>query len=132
MRISDWSSDVCSSDLPKPTFALAGPAPTVDVDEEDDVFERVATPRKTVSNEPKPPINIQTPKPAPAQRPMAPVSQDDLFGHSSLPSPDLLNPIPASQGQKIDKAALERTARLLESVLDDFHVKGNIVERSEE
>ncbi|APL95854.1 DNA translocase FtsK [Sphingobium indicum] len=114
--------------LPKPTFALAGPAPTVDVDEEDDVFERVATPRKTVSNEPKPPINIQTPKPAPAQRPMAPVSQDDLFGHSSLPSPDLLNPIPASQGQKIDKAALERNARLLESVLDDFHVKGNIVE----
>ncbi|EPR19019.1 cell division protein FtsK [Sphingobium indicum IP26] len=114
--------------LPKPTFALAGPAPTVDADEEDDVFERVATPRKTVSNEPKPPINIQTPKPAPAQRPMAPVSQDDLFGHSSLPSPDLLNPIPASQGQKIDKAALERNARLLESVLDDFHVKGNIVE----
>ncbi|BAI98353.1 DNA segregation ATPase FtsK [Sphingobium indicum UT26S] len=114
--------------LPKPTFALAGPAPAVDADEEDDVFERVATPRKTVSNEPKPPINIQTPKPAPAQRPMAPVSQDDLFGHSSLPSPDLLNPIPASQGQKIDKAALERNARLLESVLDDFHVKGNIVE----
>ncbi|KEQ54100.1 FtsK/SpoIIIE family DNA translocase [Sphingobium chlorophenolicum] len=114
--------------LPKPTFALAGPAPVVDADEEDDVFERVATPRKTVSNEPKPPINIQTPKPAPVQRAMAPVSQDDLFGHSSLPSPDLLNPIPASQGAKIDKAALERNARLLESVLDDFHVKGNIVE----
>ncbi|AEG49873.1 cell division protein FtsK/SpoIIIE [Sphingobium chlorophenolicum L-1] len=114
--------------LPKPAFALAGPSPVVDADEEEDVFERVATPRKTVSNEPKPPINIQTPKPAPAQRPMAPVSQDDLFGHSSLPSPDLLNPIPASQGAKIDKAALERNARLLESVLDDFHVKGNIVE----
>ncbi|UZW54564.1 DNA translocase FtsK 4TM domain-containing protein [Sphingobium sp. JS3065] len=114
--------------LPKPAFALAGPAPVVDADEEDDVFERVATPRKTVSNEPKPPINIQTPKPAPVQRSMAPVSQDDLFGNSSLPSPDLLNPIPASQGAKIDKAALERNARLLESVLDDFHVKGNIVE----
>lgn len=116
--------------LPRPAFALAGPAPAVDADEEDDdeVFERVATPRKTVTNEPKPPINIQTPKPAPVQRSMAPVSQDDLFGNSSLPSPDLLNPIPASQGAKIDKAALERNARLLESVLDDFHVKGNIVE----
>ena len=45
-----------------------------------------------------------------------------------LPSPDLLNPIPVNQGGKIDKAALERNARLLESVLDDFHVKGNIVE----
>ncbi|PJG48123.1 cell division protein FtsK [Sphingobium sp. LB126] len=114
--------------LPRPAFALAVPAPVVDADEEDELFERVAAPRKTVSNEPKPPINIQTPKPAPVQRSMAPVSQDDLFGNSSLPSPDLLNPIPASQGAKIDKAALERNARLLESVLDDFHVKGNIVE----
>ncbi|HJT40818.1 MAG TPA: DNA translocase FtsK 4TM domain-containing protein [Sphingobium sp.] len=114
--------------LPKPSFALAGGGVPVDLDEEDDVAERVVTPRRTVTNEPKPPINIQTPKPAPVQRPMAPVSQDDLFGNSSLPSPDLLNPVPASQGQKIDKAALERNARLLESVLDDFHVKGNIVE----
>ncbi len=114
--------------LPRPAFALAGPAPVVDADEDDEPFERVATPRKTVTNELKPPINIQTPKPAPVQRSMAPVSQDDLFGNSSLPSPDLLNPTPASQGQKIDKAALERNARLLESVLDDFHVKGNIVE----
>ncbi|WP_242126782.1 DNA translocase FtsK 4TM domain-containing protein [Sphingobium sp. Sx8-8] len=112
--------------LPRPAFALAGPAPAGD--EEEEVFERVAAPRKTVSNEPKPPITIQTPKPAPVQRSMAPVSQDDLFGNSSLPSPDLLNPIPANQAQKIDKAALERNARLLESVLDDFHVKGNIVE----
>ena len=114
--------------LPKPSFALAGGGVPVDLDDEDDVAERVVTPRRTVTNEPKPPINIQTPKPAPVQRPMAPVSQDDLFGNSSLPSPDLLNPVPASQGQKIDKAALERNARLLESVLDDFHVKGNIVE----
>ena len=114
--------------LPKPAFALAGGGVPVDLDDEDDVAERVVTPRRTVTNEPKPPINIQTPKPAPVQRPMAPVSQDDLFGNSSLPSPDLLNPVPASQGQKIDKAALERNARLLESVLDDFHVKGNIVE----
>ena len=114
--------------LSKPSFALAGGGVPVDLDDEDDVAERVVTPRRTVTNEPKPPINIQTPKPAPVQRPMAPVSQDDLFGNSSLPSPDLLNPVPASQGQKIDKAALERNARLLESVLDDFHVKGNIVE----
>ncbi|WP_176592266.1 DNA translocase FtsK 4TM domain-containing protein [Sphingobium sp. EM0848] len=116
--------------LPRPAFALpgVGGAAADPLDEEDEVVERVAAPRKTVTNEPKPPINIQTPKPAPVQRAMAPVSQDDLFGHSSLPSPDLLNPIPASQGAKIDKAALERNARLLESVLDDFHVKGNIVE----
>ena len=116
--------------LPRPTLGFGGAAAAAQDDEYDDdePTERVIAPRKQVSNEPKPPITIQTPKPAPVQRAMAPVSQDDLFGHSSLPSPDLLNPIPANQGGKIDKAALERNARLLESVLDDFHVKGNITE----
>ncbi|MEQ6334978.1 DNA translocase FtsK 4TM domain-containing protein [Sphingobium sp. MK2] len=116
--------------LPRPTLALPGigSSTSSDIEPEEDGAERVIAPRKQVSNEPKPPITIQSPKPAPPQRQMAPISQDDLFGHSSLPSPDLLNPIPASQGGKIDKAALERNARLLESVLDDFHVKGNIVE----
>ena len=114
--------------LPRPSLAFAGSAPADDDQDDEDLAERVIAPRKQVSSEPKPPITIQSPKPAPVQRAMAPVSQDDLFGHSSLPSPDLLNPVPANQGGKIDKAALERNARLLESVLDDFHVKGNIVE----
>jgi S-DNA-T family DNA segregation ATPase FtsK/SpoIIIE len=116
--------------LPRPRLAFAGGSTDDIDDDEDDVLpsERVIAPRKQVTNEPKPPITIQSPKPAPVQRAMAPVSQDDLFGNSSLPSPDLLNPVPANQGGKIDKAALERNARLLESVLDDFHVKGNIVE----
>ncbi|MET0371599.1 MAG: DNA translocase FtsK 4TM domain-containing protein [Sphingobium sp.] len=128
--------------LEKPILALRAPSlPRLSLprfapaaDQEDDeprperMPERLVAPRKTVSNEPKPPITIQSPKPAPVQRPMAPVSQDDLFGHSSLPSPELLSPPPANQGMKVDKAALERNARLLESVLDDFHVKGNIVE----
>ncbi|MEJ7926187.1 DNA translocase FtsK 4TM domain-containing protein [Sphingobium sp. AN641] len=110
--------------LPRPSFGSAN----VEDDDEPVPQDRIVAPRKAVSNEPKPPITIQTPKPAPVQRAMAPVSQDDLFGNSSLPSPDLLNPVPVNQGMKIDKAALERNARLLESVLDDFHVKGNIVE----
>ena len=113
--------------LPRPP--LGGSSAREELSDEDDERpDRVIPPRKQVTNEPKPPITIQSPKPAPAQRAMAPISQEDLFGHSSLPSPDLLNPIPASQGGKIDKAALERNARLLESVLDDFHVKGNITE----
>jgi DNA segregation ATPase FtsK/SpoIIIE, S-DNA-T family len=45
-----------------------------------------------------------------------------------LPSLDLLTPAPPSQGPALDKAGLERNARLLETVLDDFHVKGSIVE----
>ena len=46
----------------------------------------------------------------------------------TLPSVDLLNPPPPPANVALDKAALERNARLLESVLDDFSVKGEIVE----
>jgi S-DNA-T family DNA segregation ATPase FtsK/SpoIIIE len=51
----------------------------------------------------------------------------DLRDEFVLPSLDLLAPVPQSTGQAIDKAGLERNARLLETVLDDFHVKGQIV-----
>ncbi len=46
----------------------------------------------------------------------------------ALPPLDILKPAPPSSGDTLDKAALERNARLLETVLDDFHVKGQIVE----
>ncbi|PZU57146.1 MAG: cell division protein FtsK [Sphingobium sp.] len=98
------------------------------VDDIDDRDGREVERRRPVSTEAKPPITIQSPKPAPAQKAIAPVSQDDLFANSALPSPDLLSAPPASSGGKIDRQALERNARLLESVLDDFHVKGNITE----
>ena len=52
----------------------------------------------------------------------------DLKDRYVLPSLDLLSPAPPSAGNVIDKAALERNARLLETVLDDFHVKGAITE----
>ena len=45
-----------------------------------------------------------------------------------LPTLDMLTPAPPSQNAQIDKTALERNARLLETVLDDFNVKGAIVE----
>jgi S-DNA-T family DNA segregation ATPase FtsK/SpoIIIE len=52
--------------------------------------------------------------------------QKDLFDKYELPSLDLLeDPKPNSQ-PKVDKLSLERNARLLETVLDDFNVKGEI------
>ena len=45
-----------------------------------------------------------------------------------LPTIDLLSPPPEKHKQQIDRAGLERNARLLESVLEDFHVRGDIVE----
>jgi S-DNA-T family DNA segregation ATPase FtsK/SpoIIIE len=45
-----------------------------------------------------------------------------------LPTVDLLARAPEKGKQQIDRAGLERNARLLESVLEDFHVRGDIVE----
>jgi S-DNA-T family DNA segregation ATPase FtsK/SpoIIIE len=46
----------------------------------------------------------------------------------ALPSHDLLAPPTDAGRNPIDRAGLERNARLLESVLEDFHVRGDIVE----
>jgi len=59
-----------------------------------------------------------------------PSSQPSLaLGDSyQLPSIDLLARAPDKGKQQIDRAGLERNARLLETVLEDFHVRGDIVE----
>jgi S-DNA-T family DNA segregation ATPase FtsK/SpoIIIE len=69
---------------------------------------------------------------APAGRGQArkPASQPSLaLGDSyQLPTLDLLARAPEKGKQQIDRAGLERNARLLETVLEDFHVRGDIVE----
>ncbi|MET0180192.1 MAG: DNA translocase FtsK 4TM domain-containing protein, partial [Novosphingobium sp.] len=52
--------------------------------------------------------------------------QGDFFDNFALPSLDLLEEPPVHPAPKLDKLALERNARLLETVLDDFNVKGEI------
>ena len=52
--------------------------------------------------------------------------QADMFAQYVLPSIDLLADVPVGSHKKIDRLALERNARLLETVLDDFNVKGEI------
>jgi S-DNA-T family DNA segregation ATPase FtsK/SpoIIIE len=61
-------------------------------------------------------------KKAPAQTSLA------LGDNYQLPTLDLLAAAPERGRQQIDRAGLERNARLLESVLEDFHVRGDIVE----
>jgi len=74
----------------------------------------------------KPPeITDPSTPPRPAKAP-AKAKQTDLFADYQLPSLDLLADPPANAVPKIDKLALERNARLLENVLDDFNVKGEI------
>jgi S-DNA-T family DNA segregation ATPase FtsK/SpoIIIE len=52
----------------------------------------------------------------------------DLRDDYVLPSLDLLAPVPQNSGQTVDKASLERNAQLLATVLEDFHVKGRIIQ----
>ncbi|MDZ4139863.1 MAG: DNA translocase FtsK 4TM domain-containing protein [Erythrobacter sp.] len=64
---------------------------------------------------------------APPKRALAPkTAQADMFAAYNLPSLDLLAEPPTDKAPKLDKMALERNARLLENVLDDFNVKGEI------
>jgi S-DNA-T family DNA segregation ATPase FtsK/SpoIIIE len=81
----------------------------------------VETPRTVIAERPKAPDK--------GQRPQRERQTSLALGDSyQLPAIDLLNPAPPPSGQTLDKASLERNARLLESVLDDFSVKGEIVE----
>ena len=85
-------------------------------------------PRKSVEPDQRKPPVIEDRALAPKKAAFATgARQGDFFGSFVLPSLELLDPPPAISVPKLDKAALEANARLLESVLDDFHVKGQIV-----
>ncbi len=69
---------------------------------------------------------ITDPSAPPKRATMPKTKQRDMFATYDLPSLDLLTPPPEDFAPKLDKLALERNARLLENVLDDFNVKGEI------
>jgi S-DNA-T family DNA segregation ATPase FtsK/SpoIIIE len=88
-------------------------------------------PRKVALPESRPAPVIADRQLAPslaASKPKPVQTSLDLRDKYRLPPLDLLTPAPPGQANTVDKASLERNARLLESVLDDFHVKGSIVE----
>ena len=104
-----------------------------EIDEDDDepltLTRKPVEPRALAEPDPRPAPVIADRQTAPSQaKPKERQSSLDLRDNFTLPSLDLLTPSPPSQGNVIDKAGLERNARLLENVLDDFHVKGSIIE----
>ncbi|KQM96525.1 FtsK/SpoIIIE family DNA translocase [Sphingomonas sp. Leaf25] len=112
-------------------FDMAPAAPFVAdplVADEDDDVPVARPPRAEADRRPAPVIADRKASPALASAPKPASSEGrDNF---ALPSLDLLSRAPASSGPTIDKQALERNSRLLESVLDDFNVKGQIVKVS--
>ena len=125
--------------LPRLAFRAGSAAAYIEGDDAlDDIDRPVKEPRRKPTPEPRavampdarpgPVIADRTNAPSIA-KPKAKQEQLDLRDNNyRLPSIDLLIPAPPAPGAAIDKASLERNARLLESVLDDFHVKGSIVE----
>jgi DNA segregation ATPase FtsK/SpoIIIE, S-DNA-T family len=112
---------------PKPQLLAA---PEKEREPRDPVLREASEPRKTVvpDTRPGPVIADRTLTPSPARSKPPTQTSLDFKDSYQLPPLDLLKPPPVNKNASIDKAALERNARLLESVLDDFNVKGQIVE----
>jgi S-DNA-T family DNA segregation ATPase FtsK/SpoIIIE len=99
----------------------------VDLPEPEDRPAR--TPVIAPAEPPRTVINDRVRTPPLAKRPLRERQASLALGDSyQLPGLELLNPAPPPVGGALDKASLERNARLLESVLEDFSVKGEIVE----
>lgn len=101
------------------------------IDDAADLFTPTSAPkpRKMALPDTRPGPVIADPAPPPSPPKAKPVQTSlDFKGSYKLPPLELLKPAPKSGSAAVDKAGLERNARLLESVLDDFHVKGQIVE----
>ena len=114
--------------------ASAAPRFIADVEEDEPELERpvVARPPRTPiirTAEPSRPQIADRVKPDKGSRPQRERQSSLALGDSyALPTLDLLSPVPPPANPTLDKASLERNARLLESVLEDFSVKGEIVE----
>ncbi|MET0247017.1 MAG: DNA translocase FtsK 4TM domain-containing protein [Sphingomonas sp.] len=125
--------------IPQLPFKTPRPAREIEDEADEDGF---AAPLRGSDDEPRPaPRKVAMPETRPgpviadraiAPRPASakPPTQTSLDFKDSyaLPPLDLLKAAAPGSGNVVDKAALERNARLLESVLDDFNVKGQIVE----
>jgi S-DNA-T family DNA segregation ATPase FtsK/SpoIIIE len=109
-----------------PALAFAGN----DEDDEDDAPARPRRPAKPATAEleerPRRSPEITDPSAPPKRAATGKTAQADMFAPYKLPSLDLLAEPPAEKAPKLDKLALERNARLLENVLGDFNVKGEI------
>ncbi|HEX5185241.1 MAG TPA: DNA translocase FtsK 4TM domain-containing protein [Allosphingosinicella sp.] len=114
-------------------FGRARSALDADHDSDEDDLPRAARPARAAVVAPaEPPRTViadrvrapERPRTSPRDR-QASLALGDSY---QLPALDLLTPAPPPVNATLDKASLERNARLLESVLEDFSVKGEIVE----
>jgi S-DNA-T family DNA segregation ATPase FtsK/SpoIIIE len=123
----DWAAEKLKRDR------VAAPRPRRTREVREDDGETVAAPPRS-----RPAVAVAEPAKAiaPAAKAGARKGKATAAGQASLalgdnfqlPALDLLAAPPEKGKNTIDRAGLERNARLLESVLEDFHVRGDIVE----
>ena len=100
-------------------------APEMLIEETVSPMPSVGEPRRPVEAPVGPgPEIIEPARPPAAAAPRRQPMQSDMFAAKSLPDLGLLKPAPDRGPMTIDKGALDRNARLLETVLLDFAVKG--------
>jgi S-DNA-T family DNA segregation ATPase FtsK/SpoIIIE len=105
---------------------LADPVIAEPAEKAPNLMERVVRPRPRAEPSDRAPPEIADPAARSMPSKPKPKPQSELFANYQMPSIDLLAPPPEAPTGQIDKAGLERNARLLESVLEDFQVKGVI------
>ncbi|MBS0271321.1 MAG: DNA translocase FtsK 4TM domain-containing protein [Proteobacteria bacterium] len=111
--------------------AIGFPVEEIDDDEvieiDDAAPAGAVRPRRAVRAQAAAAPEISEAAAAPQQaQPRRPAQQGDMFAGSALPPLALLAPASGAGALPVDKAALERNARLLEGVLEDFAVKGQV------
>jgi len=124
---ADERAWIASRKLPRLPAPARGHAPEPLPEPEDrpartPVVATPEPPRTVIADRPKAPERARE---RPARERQASLALGDAY---QLPGLDLLAPPPPPVSGALDKASLERNARLLETVLDDFSVKGEIVE----
>jgi S-DNA-T family DNA segregation ATPase FtsK/SpoIIIE len=133
---------IASRRLSMPRLPQRAHAPAADIAELpdfDDDDEDAPAAHEPVQRRPRTPIVMPAEpprtviadrvKPEQTKRPQRERQPSLALGDAyQLPTLDLLAPPPPPVSGQLDKAALERNARLLETVLEDFSVKGEIVE----
>ncbi|HXP98137.1 MAG TPA: DNA translocase FtsK 4TM domain-containing protein [Telmatospirillum sp.] len=125
---SEDDSPAFSDDRRAPIFAGRAAPPTAAEDDEDDAEPSPPPAERPRTTEPL--VAPRTPRTQPGRR-----EQDARQGRLDLPPGDsyeppplrLLAQPPETRGTGINEDALAQNARLLESVLDDFGVNGEIV-----
>ena len=106
---------------------LAGPV--ADVDEPLTLTRRPVEPRPVAAPDQRPAPVIAERGGSPSAAKPKPKQESLALGQTyTLPTTALLTPAPPAPKGQIDKASLERNARLLETVLAEFRVDGDIIE----